>query len=652
MAPSASVDFTKFVKKGEKPKKLVDSGVFKRRWWLLDGENAAEEIADSIGATIKAYQDKQSGRIWQLRVAARLYGNMRLMGLPGNLSGTRSMAPLPFAKERITDNITQSVIDTASARIGENKPRPYFLTSGGTYKQQRKAKKLNQFQEGIFFENKAYELGGGAQRDCEIFGDGFLHVFERAKRICFERVLSAELWIDEEEGAYDKPRQMHWVRPVDRELLYAWVEDSETLTKEEKAKALAAVVEADRANTSDASVSGTQSDMVMVRESWHLRSSEDSKDGKHCISVDGALLEPLSDWNHDFFPFARFQWSPRPLGYWGQGLAEQLMPKQLEINKLLAVIQRSMHLAGTYKVFLEMGSKIVKEHITNDIGSIVEYRGNEPKWFVPNVVPMEYYQHYKDLKLSCYEQAGVSLQSATGQKPAGLNSGEAQRVYRDTVSERLKTQERLNERAFMDLAEIAIAMARDIAVREGSYEVRAPSGRILKAIRMTAEDLDPSGWEQQCFPTSSLPKDPAGRLQTIQEYVQAGFMTPRQARRALDFPDLEAVESLANAAEDLIVMVLDGICDEGGYLPPEPTDDLHLAMEMVVEYINRGRTQELEEERLDLLRTYKAQLDALMQAAQPPPPMGAPGMGPPQAAPMAPPQSNLIPNAPGMQAAA
>ena len=40
---------------------------------------------------------------------------------------------------------------------------------------------------------------------------------------------------------------------------------------------------------------------------------------------------------------------------------------------------------------------------------------------------------------------------------------------------------------------------------------------------------------------------PAGRLATIQEYIQAGFITPRQGRRAIDFPDLETIESLGNS---------------------------------------------------------------------------------------------------------
>lgn len=608
------------------------------------------EVADAISSRVLFLQTNQGDRLTQLLMGARLYGNSRLLGVSGIGPGAVRMPNSPGAvKERVTDNIVQAIIDTVVAQVGENKPRPYFLTSGGTFKQQRKAKRLNQFTEGIFYENEAYKLGGAAQRDAEVFGDGLIHIFERNGRVTWERVLSAEFWIDEAEGLYGKPREGYWVRPIDRFVLAE-------VFGADNAELRRVIMNAPRYTMPSYGSGADQSDMVLVRECWHLRSGPDAKDGKHTISIDGHLLCPVEEWPHDFFPFARFKSMTRPLGYWSQGASERLQSKQLEINKLLWLIQRSMHMAATYKVLIQDGSKIVKEHINNEVGAIITWKGTKPEWFVPQVVPPEYYMHYKDIRASAFEQEGVSMQVATGEKPAGLNSGEAQRVYRDTVAQRMKTRERLNEEAYLEAARISIAIARDIAKREGHYEVEAPERRAMKPVRMTARELDDSDWNLQCFPTSSLPKDPAGRLATIQEYIQAGFMSPRQGRRALDFPDLEAVESLANAEEDLLTKLLDAICDEGEYDPPEPTDDLQLAKELVVEYINRGRMQGLDDDRLELLRTWSAQVDALMAqaAAAVMPPPGAMPMGPEggaQAVPEAAPVSQLLPNAPGAVAA-
>lgn len=613
----------------------------------MDGHRFhGSEVADAISATIKRMQMAQEARIRQAVIAARLYGNASLVGVGGimpQLLGPDRVAP---DSGRLRDNVVQSVIDTATARIGENKPRPYFLTDGGSWRLQSKAKRLNKFAEGIFYEQKAYDIGSDAQRDGEVFGDGPIFVGEKEDRVYFERVLCTELWVDEVESAFAMPRELHWVRSIDRELLMGMFPDAKSIIRD-----------APRSPSLQYSRTGQSSDLVELRRSWHLPSRTFKKgeksDGVYCVSIDGKLLCKPEEWGEQFFPFARFQWAPRPVGYWAQGLAERLQSKQIELNKLQATIQASMHRAGTYKVFLERGSKIVKEHVSNEIGAIVEFSGTKPIYEAPAPVSPDWYGRVDAIKLSMYEEAGVSLQSATGQKPAGLNSGEAQRVYRDTVAERLKTQERLNERGYIDLARIAIAMARRIAERTGKpYEVRSPQGRSLLPIKMSAEDLDDKDWSLQCFPTSSLPKDPAGRLATIQEYIQAGFMSPRQGRRALDFPDLEAIESLANADEDLITKILDDICDEGKLAPPEPTDNLELAKELVTEYINRSRLYELEPEKLDLLHDWAAMVDdmlaareeaAMQAAAAMAPPMDAGGV--PQAVPEAPPVSPLLPRA-------
>lgn len=607
------------------------------RWWTLKGQ----ECANSITGVVESLQAKQEGRIRQYVINARLYGNNSIYGMGG-----ARVAQLPASKERMSDPVTMSVIDTATARIGQNKPRPYFLTSGGSYKLQRKAKQLNKLLDGVFYEAKAYRIGAEAQRDCEVFGDGLLHVFPRHKRVAIERVLPHEIWVDEVEAVYGRPRQLHWVRPADRELLIGLFPKHEV-----------AIRSAPSAQFKDLGIDQVQADMVMVRQSWHLRSSPDADDGLEVISIAGTVLQER-EWTRDFFPFARFRWSPRPMGYWSQGLCEQLTPKQLELNKLLFIIQRSFHMAGSFKIFLEEGSKIVKAHVNNDIATIITYRGKPPEYFVPQVIPPEYYQQVLWIVQSMYERAGFPPLVSSGQKPAGLNSGQAIRDYKDTTSERQKTAEELNQDAYMDLGTMAVAVAQEIAEEEGGYyEASAPTGRTMETVKLSAEDLASDEYHQQCFPTSSLPKEPGARLQTITEYIQAGFVNQRQGRRLLDFPDLEAHESLANAAEDLLTKVLDDICDEGEFAPPEPTDDLLMAKELVVEFINRARSQGLEEDRLDLLRTWNVQVDALMQATAPPPaPPGVPGapmpmdpmamppgMGPPQALPAGPPTSPLVP---------
>ena len=131
----------------------------------------------------------------QYQTSAKLYGNSTLFGVNG-LSVAKVMTPTSVPKDRITFNVVQSAIDTVTSKIAKNKPKPYFLTSGGNWAQQRKAKKLNKFVEGIFYEQETYKHATRIFKDACIFGDGVIHVYRKDDKICYERVMARELFTD------------------------------------------------------------------------------------------------------------------------------------------------------------------------------------------------------------------------------------------------------------------------------------------------------------------------------------------------------------------------------------------------------------------------------------------------------------------------
>jgi len=600
------------------------------RWWA---ERGHIEMAQAITATINTLSQIDAARQTQFQISGRLYGNANMIGLNG-LSFAKVQATSPL-KDRITYNVVASGIDTITAKTVKNKPKPLFLTSGGDWKMQRRAEKLSKFVDGIFYENDAYDQGHIAFRDSAVLGDGFTHVFEHYGRVKFERVIASELLVDPMESLYGQPRQMHRTKNVDRAVLL----DSYPGKR-------SAILSANTVRMESGAYQ-TVSDQVTVAESWRLPSGPEATDGLHVICMENDVLfkEP---WKKDHFPFARLPWSTRLYGYWAQGGAEQIQNIQLEINKLLWVIQRSMHMAGTQKILCERGAKIVKEHLTNDYGLILEYTGTQPSYIAPPIVPPEIYSHLQTLKSAAFEQLGVSQMSASGLKPAGLDSGRALREHQDIESERFTVIAQQYDRYYLDLARLAIETTQEIFEDAGTYKVTMPGKKFLETIDWADVDLDDEEYVMQSFPISSLPSDPAGRLQTIQEYIQAGMISPRSGRRYLSFPDLEASDRLANAKEDWLHEVLEKMMDDGIWYEPEPTDDLALAKELVLDYIAYAKKINCEEAHIQMLRDFNDELQAMAVASQPP----AGGMGTPQAVPMAPPQSNMVPNVPGMAAAA
>ncbi len=595
-----TVDYTKFRDTSEPVAPSIPETAG-NAWWTLEGSR----LADSVTAVIAQLMEHQVERRRQMLACARLYGNMPLTGLNG-LVPYRGR----YGADRAAYNALQIAVDTFVAKVRKNRPRPFFLTDGGDWKLQRKAKRLNRFIDGVFYDAKQHAIGPNIARDGAVFGTGAEHVFARNERVCFERVPMGELWVDEVEAACGYPRTMHRVKDVDRAVLAAQFPDHADAIR----RAPGAV--------NDSAGYVTISDLVRVRESWRLPSGPDTKDGRHVITIDGVVLTPEDDqeWTRDRFPFAFFHWSERLFGFWGQGGVEQNQDKQHAINKLMATIHKSLHLGGTFKILVEHNSEIVSEHLDNEVGSIVKYRGTPPQYVVPQLVPGEYFNQVMSLKEAVFESFGINQMAARAAKPAGLgNSGIALREYKDEVNERLATPGEHYENFHIELARLAVDTIKDIVGKSGSYAVKVPGGRFLETVDWKDVRLEDEQYSLKCFPVSSLPTDPAGRTATVEDWITKGWIDARQGKRLMSFPDIEQAESLQTAQEDWLSAVLDKIVDEGQMHESvvEPFMDLALAREMALEYYARGRAQGLEEARLEMLRAFIEQIDVL----EAPPPM-------------------------------
>jgi len=596
------------------------------QWWLEKDANKAAALMLTIAAHLK---ETQAYRYRQTAIFARLYGNQSLYSFAGNnISKMDQTTGLP--QERPTFNLVQSATDTLVSRITQSRPQPVFLTNGGDYKQRTLGKKLNNFVQGEFYSCKTYEKASTILRDALVQGTGIMHVYEDQDcRVAMERVLLTELLIDPNEAIYGEPRQIYRMKLVDREVLMAnFPEFKDKIEIATKAYA---------DNSPD--TSKTVSDLVMCVEGWHLRSGKLAKDGRHTLAISSGFLidEPYVK---DRFPFTFLHYSPRLLGFWAQGLAEQLMGTQLELNSLLFTISRSIKLVGVPRIFVEDGSKVSSAHFNNEIGSIIKYRGIKPMFETPQSNAAELYAERDKLIAYGYQQCGVSALQASSQKPSGLNSGEAIRTYDDISTDRFASLSRRYDNFFIDLAYQIIDLARDIAERDGRYSTVYPNKNTIKEINLKAADLVEDKFVIQCYTQSSLPKDPAGRLAKITEMVQAGMISLQEGRRLLDYPDLESIEKLANAGEERIFQILDEIIEEGKYTPPDPFMDLQLATQLTTQYINLYSQAKLEESKAQLLRDFFAQVQTLKQAAIPPQPM----QPTPQANPQPLPQSPLVPN--------
>lgn len=600
------------------------------QWWKEKDDSAK---ATQLLGTAAFLKESQSHRYRQAAMFARLYGNMSLFNFVGsNMTAMDKNYGLPI--DRPTFNLVQSCVDTLVSRISQSRPSPVFLTDNSDYRERNLAKKLNNFILGELYKTKAYEKATIMLRDALVEGTGCLKVFETSDhQVGLERVLLTELLIDPNEAIYGDPRQLYQLKLIDRAVLMEQCPEYKAII--EKAEKAFPDNSADSAKT--------VSDLVMVVEGWKLPSGPGAGDGRHTIACTAGVLldEPYAK---DKFPFVFLHYSPRLLGFWAQGLAEQLMGTQIEINSLLYTISKAIKLVGVPRVFQEMGSKVVSAHHNNEVGAIIKYSGTKPSYEVAPCVPQELYGQLQRLIDYGYQQSGVSMLQASSNKPAGLNSGEAIRSFNDISTDRFATLSRRYDDAFIELSYLIVDLAKDICEREGKYSTIYPNKNGVKQINLPEASLLKDPFVIQCFNMSSLPRDPAGRMQKITEMIQAGMISVKEGRRLLDYPDLDQVEKLANASEERILQILDEIIDEGKYTPPDPFMDLELANELVTQYYNLYSANKLEEEKAEMLRIFFNQVQDLIQAAQPAPAQ-APAAPVPQAKAEELPVSPLVPNA-------
>ena len=571
-------------------------------WWETGVDDCHDELMGVINELNGNHYDRMLANLDYLKVYSQ-----RRYDLQDFRQGVVKTASYALDKRddmRMRLNVTQSMIDTITSKIGKNRPRPMYLTEGGDYTLRTKAKMMGRMMEGLFLQSKLYDIMPKIFQDSCIFDLGVLKIYQENGKIYVERVFANEILWDMDDALYGEPQSLYQVKKVHKSYLL----DRFSGFSSEINNLLGGKQE-----------ENPDSELIECVEAWHLPTSPDSGDGRHVICIEGVTLLD-EEYTRTQFPFLFLKWSDSIVGFGGISLAEQLYPVQKEINSLCIRIQQSMHLLSVPLVFIQAGSKVAPSHIRNQPGTIIHYNGQPPVVYTPQAVHPEVFNHLDRLYQRAYEISGISELSATGKKPAGLESGAALRIYHDIETERFILIGRRYESAFMSAAEHYFDLAEEIVAEQGSFPVQTTYRREMtkvdfEKIRMARDEfiLEP-------FPVSILPSLPAGKLQTVQELINIGVIDKKeQITRLLDFPDLNSVSQVYEAAEADVEWRISKILDEGEYVGPEPYMDLNLAKQRFQLAYLEARQKGVEPEKIALLDEFIVQCQTMLNQLQTPP---------------------------------
>jgi hypothetical protein len=493
-----------------------------------------------------------------------------------------------YTPQTLSSNIVKRQVDTYVAKISKNRPVPMGLTTAGNYSQQRRAKSLSKFFEGVLDNIEFWPTRENRIRDSAIFGSGYAYNYRVGRQFHHDRIFPWEIEVDPREAMYGKPRTFRLKRYVDRLEL-----------QERYPKFAEEIADAEAKTDEDQFDIGWDEtcDLVLLRGAWHLRSSETSDDGAFCLAVSNCTLENKK-YERDYPPFSQNNFLPPLMGWRGQGMVKPLTGLQYEVNAIGMRLQECGYMTGTY-AWLPPGVGIETDLLDNGTLSIIRSQV-KPDFMQPAPWHPAFFDYYLALRGQFpAEESRISEMSTRGETPTGLKSGRALRTHHDIEAEGFTPQGRNDERdvintcwQMFDLAEEVYddpgeKSEADKQAKKKPYTVMAESrshGRnVLEEIEYEKVRLDKEQFTLRVFPTSFLSGTPEDRLDTVRELIDSGFLSQDEALALLDFPDLQRVMNLRGAARRNVERLLEKIRDAEGldainkaYEYPEPAWNLEL----------------------------------------------------------------------------
>lgn len=557
-----------------------------RIWW-----RSTEKHKDVFGV-VHTIREQSRRRREEDRHHMRLYANLNVAGSGWTSLGSGGL--LRGSDGRMRYNLCSSAVDTAVSIVAQQRPRPMFLTVEGDWSLQRQARQLTQVIEGQLHDLGMYEMGSDIAVNMGVDGTAFVFGYldrsdPKAPTPKLERCLLGEWLVDHNEGIYREPRGIYRRRLIARDVL------CELYPKFEKEIREAAGPSQE--DFEDFWLSRrTTSDLVVVCEAWHLRSSKNSKDGRHVITVSSATLID-EEWKLDRFPVAVFRWQPRQLGYYGQGIVEQCRDAQWRINQLIRKRENLSDLGSNARLLVHGDSKVRVDQITNEPMKVIRWWGAAPPEVdVTSAVPGDLQQEIEQIKTEKFQELGLSSMQLAGEKPAGLDSGKAIRAYEDVGSRRQQQPGRRYEDGFMDVCDLLLELNMQAAEINPDYQVssRKQVGRttLLSSVKWREVALPENKYRLQMWPTSSLPSTPAGKMAAVQEWVDGGWISRPFAQSLLDFPDIDSALRIELADLDAIMFQIEQILDGKKNVLPDGYMDLVMAADIARRSLLHARTLE------------------------------------------------------------
>lgn len=531
-----------------------------------DPVEAARRLRDTVDLIV-------SDDDWRLS-ACRVYDDMYEGRLLAGLDDARWAAAGRMGCDPSLLNLVKTAVDYVHSKVAAQVPDVRVVSQDGDFRTAVRARRATRWVDACMDQLGCQTTLPELVRVALRTGTGVVKSSVEDGRVLLEVVPPTEVFFDEDDARYGRPTCSYQRRGEPRERLLADFADDE--------EALAAIENGQAPRDDHARPSARPRDLVEVTEGWLLPRGD--RPGRHLVAVGGGYLVD-EEWAHPRHPFALMCFFPPAPGegVWGHGLVEHLERQQLDIDWLLAKMNRMIRVGSQLRYFVPFKG-IDEEGMASlehgDDGSIVEFNGmtGQPVIATPSVLPGDLFKMLEFKVQQFYAAAGTTPEAAQSQRPAGIESGRGISYWNDLQTQRFAGQVQRFSKAVVDVAQLVMDRAADLEGDEGAdLSVLSAFGPIDWA----EASIDSDKYRVELKPVSPVPDSFAGWTQFVERALQDGSAPPEYAASLFENPDVWAVQKRAAADSDWVDWVVDLLLDEDLDMPPL-RDEQNLALTLSV----------------------------------------------------------------------
>ena len=513
----------------------------------------------SLSAVIEELKREWAQNLILARILARLYWNLPLapQSLPTASTAQdvfRFAAAANQTANQLGFNLLRDLVDGMAARVCRQMSCK-VVTTGGDSALRMQSARMSRLLDGLNDKNKMREVGERQFIDaCTTrgFGGGKVSFDAVGEELKYERLDPFSIFFRRSEG--DNPRSIFTQTAVPREYLqdtYPSKADMIQKIPTERRPVIVGVEEA-----------GAQSeDTVFVNEGWKLARGD--KPGKWAMTCGQIVLEN-EPYKYDFHQVVLFRVFPEFTGAGGVSLSRLGAPYHRWLNQLVHIAHDSFR--GNVPRIVRNAHTTVNEGGFSDTPfAETIWEGQQEPTIVPgNVVSEQVLNFMPTVRHMAHVDTGVNEALSTGQKPAGVNSGEALREYRSEFADaRLNGPNERWAQLHADVGKGYIGIGAD-HFKNKAVIVRAVGSKMLMEIKWNEVDFRKNAYTVEFDVSSGLSQTVAGKYQDVGDMQDRGTVDAVQALLMLKdtVPDIAAYADRITAprrlAEKQIEDALDG----------------------------------------------------------------------------------------------